>query len=96
MQKTNASSPTWLVVLKALALLALTILSLLAAAKLFPPPKGQGLALVAVPFYGLLYGLLASLVYLVLGLMRKPYAPKVFWLALLTIIGWNFLLFILI
>ena len=85
-------SPGW-VILKTVLLLVGTILGVFLAARLFPLPKGQGLAYVAHPFLALAGGGILSVVYLILGLAKSPGENKVFWWGLGISLGWSLLVF---
>ncbi|MEM7658802.1 MAG: hypothetical protein AAF399_21945 [Bacteroidota bacterium] len=85
-------SPGW-VILKMILLLIATIMGVFLAAKLFPLPKGQGLAYVAHPFFALAGGGIISVVYLILGLTKSPGENKVFWWGLGISLAWSMLVF---
>lgn len=61
---------------KMLLIAALNIGGVFLAAKLLPLPKGEGLAYVAHPFFALVFGLLAAVVYFILSWIWPVYERK--------------------
>ncbi|RMG72894.1 MAG: hypothetical protein D6722_04560 [Bacteroidetes bacterium] len=83
-------------VLKTLVLLVLGIAGVFLAARLFPLPKGQGLAYVAHPFLALMGGVVTGIVYLIVGLAKVKAENQVFWGGLLASLAWSLAVFSLL
>lgn len=62
-----------ILLLKLVLVAAINLIGVFVMAKLFPLPKGQGLAYVAHPFFALMGGLFTAVVYFILSWMRPRY-----------------------